>query len=153
MEASNWTSYNACVTKCDEHVTNSKSSSHYQVSNNQQDRHILWRSHTILKKVFFMSAASLLCLRRSSTVPPLFHYCPSEGTAKEERRKSEPTPNPPWGGAISAYLELLPFFIVNNIYKACCLRLERISKASRRHLEHMPKETARRTFNMATVNV
>ena len=84
--------------------------------------------------------------RYAFAVAPLcLHFFISD-QAKVQRRKSEGRANPP----LTCIFEIIVvLWGRENIYKSYF----NVSNASRRHLEHMPKETERRTFNKATVNV
>ena len=100
-----------------------------------------------LKKTFFSAyGVGLLFLRSPFACLIVAKRRYSEGRAKEERTHP---PTPPWWGAIFAYLKLLIFCIVKNIYKAYCQRLEGISKASRRNVD----EKVGRIINKATVKM
>ena len=103
-----------------------------------------------LKKTFFSAyGVGLLFLRSPFACLIVAKRRYSEGTAKEERRKSGPTPNPSLMGGYICIFEIIDLLHCKNIYKAYCQRLEGISKASRRNVD----EKVGRIINKATVKM
>ena len=114
------------------------------------------KSHKIEKSFFLFQlplcytfAVAPLCLHFFIYVRAKEERRNSEGRAKEQRTHPQP---PPWVGELSVDICIFEIIVAlsehENIYKLYV----NVSKASRRHLEHMLMETARRIINKATVN-